>query len=148
MWAFSVEKKKKTKWRMHQPEGIACPTPNRTSHLAFDRRRWVISCGSKSLFDMRFWMYYSERTDTQFTLQLLIEIKYTETDKIGYSRFISRLGESKTMSREHKDWEGWEKKIRSLYFIVNVFSRKVYFVGTLFLRLLLTGNGTAFYTCS
>ena len=30
-------------------------------------------------------------------------------------RFISRLGESKMMSREHKDWEGWiEKKIQSL----------------------------------
>ena len=90
---------------MDKPEGIACPTANGTSHLTFNRRRWVISCGSKSLFDMRFWMYYSERTDTQcnFTLQLLIEIKYTETDKIGYSRFISRLGESKMMSREHKD---------------------------------------------
>ena len=90
---------------MDNPEGIACPTANGTSHLTFDRRRWVISCGSKSLFDMRFWMYYSERTDTQcnFTLRLLIEIKYTETDKIGYSRFISRLGESKMMSREHKD---------------------------------------------
>ena len=64
---------------MYNREGIACPTANRTSHLTFNRRRWVISCGSKILFDMRFWMYYSERTDTQFnfTLQLLIEIKYT-----------------------------------------------------------------------
>ena len=90
---------------MDNPKGIACPTANRTSHLTLDRRRWDISCGSKSLFDMLFWIYYSERTDTQFnfTLQLLIEIKYTETDKIGYSRFISRLGESKMMSREHND---------------------------------------------
>ena len=53
---------------------------------------------------MRFWMYDSERTDKKFTLQLsLIEIKYTETNQIGYCRFISRLGESKMMSTEHKD---------------------------------------------
>ena len=51
---------------MDKPEAIACPTANGTSHLTFDR--WVISCGFKSLFDMRFWMYYSERTDTQFNL--------------------------------------------------------------------------------
>ena len=70
---------------MDNPEGIACRTPNGTSHLTFDRRRWVISCGSKSLFNVQFWTYYSERTDTQFNLQLLIEIKYTKTDKIGYS---------------------------------------------------------------
>ena len=55
---------------MDKPEGIACPTPPYgTFHLTFDRRRWVISCGSKSLFDMLFWMYYSERTDTQFNLR-------------------------------------------------------------------------------
>ena len=60
---------------------------------------------------MRFWMYDSERTDKKFTLQLsLIEIKYTETNQIGYCRFISRLGESKMMSTEHKDWEGGTKK--------------------------------------
>ena len=73
---------------MDNPEGIACSTANGTSHLTFDRRRWVISCGSK------FMLIY---------VTALIEIKYTETDKIGYSRFISRLGESKMMSREHND---------------------------------------------
>ena len=128
MWAFSVEKKKRKKGRMDNPEGIACPTANRTSDLTFDRRRWVISCGSKSLFDMLFWMYYSERTDTQcnFTLRLLIEIKYTETDKIGYSRFISiqiRWKQDDT----HRDWEGWieTKYSHFYYFSVNVFSTKV-----------------------
>ena len=46
---------------MDNPEGIACPTANRTSDLTFDVRRWVISCGAKSLFDMRFWMYITQK---------------------------------------------------------------------------------------
>ena len=54
------------------------------------------------------------------------------------------------MSREHKDWEGRIKKKYNhfYYFSVNVCNPKVYLVETLFLRLLITGNGTAFYACS
>ena len=114
----SKKKKKKTKWRMDHTEGIACPTSNGTSHLTFDRRRLVISWGFKRFFDMRFWMYYSERTDTQFALQLLIKIKFTETDKIGYSRLIYiQIGwKQDDAQRLHKDWEGWtKKKIQSVF---------------------------------
>ena len=97
-------KKKRKKGRMDNPEGIACPTANGTSHLTFDRRRWVISCGSKSLFDMRFWMsmdvllrkdwYAIKFHVTAFNWNQI----YRNWQNIGYSRFISRLGESKMMS--------------------------------------------------
>ena len=73
--SFVRREKKRKKGRMDNPEGIACPAANATSHLTFDRKRWVISCGSKSLFDMRFWMYYSERTDTQFNLRYSFQLK-------------------------------------------------------------------------
>ena len=52
--------------------------------------------------------------------------------KFGYSRFISRLGESKMMSREHKDSERGElekKYSHFYYFSVHVVSTKVFLIG-------------------